>query len=111
LVEPVNRTTRHAESSRENTMKNGRKSAAKDNDFLVSVAESIGSTLGAVAARVSGTAGAARRRPARRKPAAKRRSITSNRRRASAKTASARVLRRAKKVVGGTRTSRKKVSR
>jgi predicted alpha/beta-hydrolase family hydrolase len=92
-------------------MKNGRKSAAKDNDFLVSVAESIGSTLGAVAARVSGTAGAARRRPARRKPAAKRRSVSSKSRRASVKTASARALRRVKKIVGGKRASRKKSSR
>jgi hypothetical protein len=92
-------------------MKNGRKSAAKDNDFLVSVAESIGSTLGAVAAKVSGTAREARRRPARRKPVAKRHSASSKSRRAPAKTATARALRRVKKVVGGRRTSRRKSSR
>jgi hypothetical protein len=45
--------------------------AAKNKDFLVTVARSIGSTLGAVAAKVSPSSNKTHRRPAGRKRAAK----------------------------------------
>jgi hypothetical protein len=51
--------------------KKARKPAAKNNEFLVSVARSIGSTLGAVAAKVSSAPRAPRRPAARRKRASK----------------------------------------
>jgi len=48
------------------------KSAAKEGDFLFTVARSIGSTLGSVAAKVSHLPGVSRPRPARRKRVSKR---------------------------------------
>jgi hypothetical protein len=50
---------------------NRRASAAKNQDFLVTAARSIGSTLGAIAAKVSPSPSKPHRRPAGRKRAAK----------------------------------------
>jgi hypothetical protein len=62
-----------------------RKAAAKHDDFLTSVARSIGSTLGAVAAKVDeATRPARRRRPGGRKRARKHSSVSRATRRASA---------------------------
>ena len=67
-----------------------RKPAAKDDDFLTTVARSIGSTLGAVAAKVDEATRPARRRPAGRKRARQHRSVSRTSRRASASAASKR---------------------
>lgn len=61
-----------------------RKPAAKNDDFLTTVARSIGSTLGAVAAKVNRSPRATRRRPAGRKRTRKHHSVSRNSRRASA---------------------------
>jgi hypothetical protein len=61
-----------------------RKPAAKDDDFLTTVARSIGSTLGAVVAKVDEATRPARRRPASRKRARKHSSDSRTTRRASA---------------------------
>jgi hypothetical protein len=61
-----------------------RKPAAKEDEFLVNVARSIGSTLGAVAAKVNPSSHKRRPRPVRRKRAPKQSSISRNHRRASA---------------------------
>ena len=53
-----------------------RKSDARDDDFLTTVARSIGSTLGAVAAKVDPSFRKARRRPPSPKRASKRRSAS-----------------------------------
>jgi hypothetical protein len=50
---------------------NRRTSAAKNQDFLVTAARSIGSTLGAIAAKVSPSPSKSHRRPAGRKRATK----------------------------------------
>jgi hypothetical protein len=67
-----------------------RKTAAKHDDFLSSVARSIGSTLGAVAAKVDEATRPARRRPAGRKRARKHGSVSRATRRISASAASKR---------------------
>jgi hypothetical protein len=61
-----------------------RKPAAKHDDFLTSVARSIGSTLGAVAAKVDEATRPAHRRPAGRKRARKHSSVSRAARRISA---------------------------
>jgi hypothetical protein len=61
-----------------------RKPAAKADDFLSTVARSIGSTLGAVAAKVDEATHPARRRTAGRKRARKHASVSRTGRRASA---------------------------
>jgi hypothetical protein len=61
-----------------------RKPAAKHDDFLSTVARSIGSTLGAVAAKVDEATRPTRRRPAGRKHARKHSSVSRATRRASA---------------------------
>jgi hypothetical protein len=61
-----------------------KKAATKGDDFLSTVARSIGSTLGAVAAKVNGSPRSARRRPATRKRARAQNSASRNRRRATA---------------------------
>jgi hypothetical protein len=61
-----------------------RKPARKNDDFLTTVARSIGSTLGAVAARVNGSARSTRRRPAGRKRTRKHGSVSRSGRRARA---------------------------
>jgi hypothetical protein len=50
---------------------NRRRPAAKNKDFLVTAARSIGSTLGAIAAKVSPSPSKSRRRPAGRRRALK----------------------------------------
>jgi hypothetical protein len=67
-----------------------RKTAAKHDDFLTSVARSIGSTLGAVAAKVDEATRPARRRPTSRKRARKHASGTRATRRLSASAAAKR---------------------
>jgi hypothetical protein len=68
-----------------------RKTAAKHDDFLTSVARSIGSTLGAVAAKVDRATRPARRRPSTgRKRARKPGSVSRVTRRVSASAASKR---------------------
>jgi|HubBroStandDraft_2_1064218.scaffolds.fasta_scaffold98210_3 hypothetical protein len=68
-----------------------RKTAAKHDDFLTSVARSIGSTLGAVAAKVDQATRPARRRPTARKRVRKHGSVPrATRRRVSASAASKR---------------------
>ena len=67
-----------------------RKTAAKHDDFLTSVARSIGSTLGAVAAKVDEATRPARRRPTGRKRAHKQGSVSRATRRVSASAASKR---------------------
>jgi hypothetical protein len=61
-----------------------RKPATKDDDFLTTVARSIGSTLGAVVAKVDEATRPARRRPAGRKLARRHSSASRTVRRASA---------------------------
>ena len=61
-----------------------RKPAAKEEDFLVSAARSIGSTLGAVAAKMNPSSHKPRPRPVGRKRAPKQSSMSRNRRRTSA---------------------------
>ena len=61
-----------------------RKTTAKNDDFLTTVARSIGSTLGAVVAKVDEATRPARRRPAGRKLARRRSSASRTVRRASA---------------------------
>ena len=61
-----------------------RKPATKDDDFLTTVARSIGSTLGAVVAKVDEATRPARRRPAGRKLARRQSSASRTVRRASA---------------------------
>jgi hypothetical protein len=61
------------------------KSAAKNEDFLSSVARSIGSTLGAVAAKVNPAPHKSRRRPAARKRVSRRSSVSTKSRRTAAK--------------------------
>ena len=68
---------------------NERKPAAKDNDFLVTVAQSIGSTLGTVAAKVSHLPGMSRATPTRRKRTTKK-SHAAGRTRATTRKAAAR---------------------
>jgi hypothetical protein len=65
------------------------KSAAKENDFLVTVARSIGSTLGSVAAKVSHLPGVSRATPVRRKRVSKR-SSAAGRTRSTTRKAAAR---------------------
>lgn len=65
---------------------NHRKLAAKEGDFLVNVAHSIGSTLGAVAAKVSGSPRAPRRRGAGRRTVRKQRSASLSSPRTSGRT-------------------------
>jgi hypothetical protein len=67
-----------------------RKTAAKHDDFLTSVARSIGSTLGAVAAKVDEATRPARRRPAGHKRARKHGSVSRATRRLSASAAAKR---------------------
>ncbi len=67
-----------------------RKPAAKEDDFLTTVARSIGSTLGSVVAKVDEATRPARRRPASRKRARKHGSVSRTTRRASASAASKR---------------------
>jgi hypothetical protein len=67
-----------------------RKPAVKHDDFLTTVARSIGSTLGAVAAKVDEATRPARRRPVGRKRARKHSSVSRTRRRVSASAASKR---------------------
>ena len=88
-------------------MKNGgRKQSVKDDDFLVSMARSIGSTLGAVAAGVSRSPRASRRRRGGRKLASKQDSVPQNSRRNPA-----RALKRSNKAAGRKRENRKKSSK
>jgi hypothetical protein len=61
-----------------------RKTTAKNDDFLTTVARSIGSTLGAVVAKVDEATRPARRRPAGRKLARRRSSASRTVRRGSA---------------------------
>jgi hypothetical protein len=61
-----------------------RKPAAKDDDFLTTVARSIGFTLGTVAAKVNGATRPARRRPAVRKRTRQHGPVSRASRRASA---------------------------
>lgn len=60
---------------------NRRTSAAKNQDFLVTVARSIGSTLGAVAAKVNPSPRKSRRRPAGGKAGSKRNLVPKGRKR------------------------------
>jgi hypothetical protein len=60
-----------------------RKPAAKTDDFLTTVARSIGSTLGAVAAKVDAATRPARRRPTRHKHVRPRGSVSRANRRPS----------------------------
>jgi hypothetical protein len=60
---------------------NRRRSAAKNQDFLVTVARSIGSTLGAVAAKVNPSPRKSRRRPTGGKGAHKRNLASKSRQR------------------------------
>ena len=88
-------------------MKNsGRKQPVKDNDFLVNVARSIGSTLGAVAAKVSRSPRASHRRRVGRKFDRKQDSASQSSRHTSAGT-----LKRSSKVAGRKRMNRKKSSK
>jgi hypothetical protein len=80
-----------------------RKTAAKNDDFLTTVARSIGSTLGAVAAKVNATTHPSRRRPSGRPRTRKHVSASRNTRRTSAS-----VSKRRNKVARLTKTNRKK---
>ena len=80
-----------------------RKSAAKNDDFLTTVARSIGSTLGAVAAKVDEVTRPARRRPAGRRRTRKHASVSHGSRRTSAS-----VSKRTNKVARLTKKNRKK---
>ena len=80
------------------------RTAAKDDDFLTTVARSIGSTLGAVAAKVNATTRPSRRRrPAGRTRTRKHVSASRHPRRASAS-----VSKRSNKVARLTKKNRKK---
>jgi hypothetical protein len=61
-----------------------RKTTSKGDDFLTTVARSIGSTLGAVAAKVNATTHPSRRRPSGRARTRKHASVSRTSRRASA---------------------------
>ncbi len=80
-----------------------RKFAAKDDDFLTTVARSIGSTLGAVVAKVDEVTRPARRRPAGRTRTRKHASVSRGSRRTSAS-----VSKRSNKVARLTKKNRKK---
>jgi hypothetical protein len=80
-----------------------RKTAAKDDDFLTTVARSIGSTLGAVAAKVNATTRPSRRRPSGRTRTRKHVSAVRKSRRASAS-----ISKRSHKVARLTKKNRKK---
>jgi hypothetical protein len=67
-----------------------RKPAAKEDDFLTTVARSIGSTLGSVVAKVDEATRPERRRPASRKRPRKHGSVSRTTRRASGSAASKR---------------------
>jgi hypothetical protein len=83
-----------------------RKPAAKTDDFLTTVARSIGSTLGAVAAKVDAATHPARRRPADRKRARKHASVSRPGRRAADSAA-----KRSKATARLSRRNRKKSSK
>jgi hypothetical protein len=80
-----------------------RKPAQKDDDFLTAVARSIGSTLGAVAAKVNATTPPSRRHPAGRTRTRKNASVSHQ-----SRCASASVLKRSSKVARLTKKNRKK---
>jgi hypothetical protein len=83
-----------------------RKTATKADDFLTSVARSIGSTLGTVVAKVNGSHRAARRRLAGRKRGRKHIAVSRTSRRTSAP-----MSKMNHKLAGPTRTNLKKSSR
>jgi hypothetical protein len=78
-----------------------RKTAATDDDFLTNVARTIGSTLGAVAAKVNATTHPSRRRPSGGTRTRKHVSVSRNKRRTSAS-----VSRRSNKVARVTKKNR-----
>ncbi len=80
-----------------------RKTAATDDDFLTTVARSIGSTLGHVAAKVNATTRPSRRRPSRRTRARKHVSVSGNTRRVPAS-----VSKRSNKVARLSKKNRRK---
>jgi hypothetical protein len=84
----------------------GRKHAAKNDDFLTSVARSIGSTLGAVAAKVDEATHPTRRRRAVPKRARKHASVARTSRRTSASAS-----KRSNATARLTRKNRKKTSK
>jgi hypothetical protein len=80
-----------------------RKPSAKNDDFLATIARSIGSTLGTVAAKVNGSTRAPHHRSAGRTRTRKRAFVSRTRRRTSAS-----VLKRSTKAAGLARRNRKK---